>query len=179
MERLEYTLTEQDLLEFNLYHASQSRRRKLSQLRYRWLIPVIYLGFGIFLATRSEYQAAGMFAAVAVIWALVAPLWLNLRFRRYFQRYVQEHFAEIINQPMTMQLTQEGIQTNSPLGQSLHPYAAVDRIVDHHPYTYIYIGKAMALVLPHDRIPEVPRQRFVKEVERRRPSTLQANSRMS
>ena len=65
---------------------------------------------------------------------------------------------------VSMEPLPDGIASTSHLGESKYGYHAVDRIDRTELYTYVFIGKGMALILPHDRVAPDVADSFVAEL---------------
>jgi len=167
MNRLEYTLSAEDLLQFNLYYASTSKAVARQKRIYRYVIPAIYLALALFLFIGRSHVLAWMFVLLSVLWFLFYPLRFRRRYRKHYERYVAEAFGDVLPRATTLELLPDGIFSSSHMGESTFRYEMVGRIVENEGYTYIFIGKGMALVLPHDRIPEESIKGFVKGIESR------------
>ena len=68
-----------------------------------------------------------------------------------------------------MEVKDDGIHSTSFLGHSVFKYQAVERIVEDDAATYVYIGKGMAIIIPHDRVSERELKDLIAGIEERRP----------
>ena len=162
--KLTYQLTPDDLVAFNEYHAANSPLHKRARLRFRIVLPIILLMGSAFIVAIGAYPAAMPFAVVAVAWFLLSPYWLKRRYRKHFQRYIAENVGDLLKEPSTLELHDDGIHTTSYLGQAVYKYSAIGQIAYVEGYTFIYIGKGMALVLPEDRLSPDDVDAFVTEI---------------
>lgn len=168
MQRLEYQQTEDDILQFHLYYSSVSGYHKKQRLKQRLRVPVFYIGIALLFLVMKWYIGAAMLAICAVAWALFFPLWMRRVFRKNCVKLIKEGVGDSLSKPNMLELQEDGIFSSSYLGESKYNYSVIDRIVENDGYTYIFIGKGTALVLPHDRISQEDRCSFVDEVNRRR-----------
>lgn len=175
MNRIEYRLTEDDLLKFNLYYSANSDLHRRQRRRHRFLVPAAYAVFTGLLCLSRSFVAASLFAAFGIGWFLLSPAWMRRHYRKHYGKHVKETVGEFLQSPMTLELRPEGICSSSYLGESKYRYAAVDSIVDHDGYTYVFIGKGSALVLPHDRIPEETIRLLVAEITQRQREAIQVS----
>jgi len=174
MNRIEYRLTEQDLLLFNLYFAEHSEHLRKQRRRHRLLVPAAYLILAFMLLLVQAYVVAAAFILFAAGWFLFAPRLMKARYRTIYGRHLNETIGDSLRDPLTLELQPDGIATTSFLGESKYRYAAVDRIAEHDGYTYVFIGKGMALVLPHDRIPRETIAALAAEIIRKKQEANQA-----
>jgi len=168
MNRIEYRLTENDLLKFNLYYSANSELHQKQRRRHRVIVPVAYAVLAALLCLSRSFAAASLFAVFAVAWFLLSPKWMLKRYRKHYEKHIRETVGESLRTPMTMELRADGICSTSHLGESKYRYSAVDKLVENDGYTYVFIGKGMALVLPHDRIPQDTIRSVVSEITQRK-----------
>ena len=168
MNRIEYQLTEEDLIRFNLYYSAHSELHKRQRRRHRLLVPVVYAVLAGLCCMSRSFIVASVLAAFALVWFLVSPAWLRWRFRKHYEKHIRETKGETLKEPMTLELQPDGICTSSAVGESKFRYSAVDQIVENEGYTYVFISKAMALILPHDRIAQETITALVAEISRRK-----------
>lgn len=168
MKRIEYQLTEEDLVRFNLYYSAHSELHKRQRRRHRLLVPVVYVMLAGLLCWIRAFIGASILAAFALVWFLLSPAWLRWRFRKHYEKHIRETKVETLKEPMTLELQPDGICTSSAVGESKFRYSAVDQIVENDGYTYVFIGKGMALILPHDRIARETIAALVAEISQRK-----------
>lgn len=167
MHRIDYVMTAEDQVEFNLYYSSISpnhaRQRRISQV----IVPIVYVVMALVLLFIRSYAASFAFIGVAVAWFVLAPRYFGWRYRRYCERQVDEVAAETLPRAVMMELEPDGIVSASDQGNAKFTYDAVDRIEKLENYTYVFIGKGTALILPHDRVEHQAIEDFVTELEAR------------
>ena len=88
--------------------------------------------------------------------------------------FVAENMGDTLENPVILELHDDGIHSESYLGQAVYKYTAVGDIVGNGDHTYVFLGKDLALVLPKDRIPKDQLDEFVREVGERKASALRA-----
>lgn len=168
MDRIEYILTAEDLVQFNLYYSSISPNHARQRKRHRILVPVVYMILALLLLWGSSYVAATLFTLFAAVWFALSPRWLRKRYRKYYERHIAETAGDELPRSTVLDLLPDGIFSSSHMGETKFRYDAVDRVVENNGYTYVFIGKGMALVLPHDRIAKDTIGAFVDEIMRKK-----------
>lgn len=168
--KLIYQLEPSDLVAFNEYHVAHSDLHKKQRRKHRIVVPIVYLVLSALLLIVDARIGSVLLAAFAIIWFLLSPRWLKRRYRKHFQKHVAETVGDSLKEPVTLELHDDGIHSASYLGQSTYKYSAVGQIVGNGIYTYVYIDKGMALVLPDDRISRDQIDTFVAEIKTRKES---------
>jgi hypothetical protein len=100
---------------------------------------------------------------------------MRRRYQKHYEKHIRETVGQSLQKSMTLELRDDGICSSSSLGESKYRYSAVDRIVENDGYTYVFIGKGMALVLPHDRIPKDAIDSLATEINQRKQEANQAS----
>lgn len=173
--KLKYHLTQSDLVKFNEYHVAHSAQHNKYRRKYRFLFPIIYFIFSIIFLLFDDFPLAMIFITLAILWFLFYPVWHNKRLREHFEKHVSETVGDFLEEPLIVELQDEGIHLSDYSGQSLYKYSAVGHIIENEGYTYIYIGKGMALILPHDRLSMNDVKALVAEVENRKQPYAQSS----
>ncbi len=168
MNRIEYMLTEDDLVKFNLYFAETSPVNRQRRFKCRVLIPILYFVLALYPILNQYYIFASLTIVTAVLWFFLSPFWFRRGYRKYYKQHVAETMGDSLKKIRVVELLPDGFLSTTSFGESKYRYDAVDKIVEHDGFTYIYIGKSMAVILPHDRIPSETIQWWVDEIERKK-----------
>ncbi len=166
--KLTYQLTLDDLVKFNIYHTENSPIHIKARRRYRIIPPAIYLALAMFGYFAGDVGFAMTFAGLAIVWFLFSPRILKRRYRKHFEKHVEENFKDSVKESSTVELEEDGVHSTSQMGESIFKYSAVEKIVANDGFTYVYIGKGMAIVIPHDRVPENQINDLVTGIEKQR-----------
>jgi hypothetical protein len=168
MEPLEYQPTEEDLVRWNLYYAARSSYHRRYLLIFRLAIPCIPLAFAFLELLSRRFFPALHFVLFAVLWVFIAPGLYRYLIRMQVRRLAKEGYQNLIRKPIVLAVEEDGIYCRSHIGETLYHYAAVESVSEDNGYTYLLMGKGIALILPHDRLGKDTVDAFVAEVERRR-----------
>ena len=167
MHRAEYQLAEADIIQFHMFCWADSEVFRKQCRKFRLIVFLVYLVLSAPLYLSGVYVGAVLFTSVAVAWFLLSPSWLQRRSRRHYAKRIRETVGDSLREPVKVELHPDGIHSLSYLGESVFRYTAVDRIVEDGGYTYVFIGKGMAIVLPHDRVPKETITALVTEIGER------------
>ncbi len=156
---VEYEITKDDLIAFNLYHQRHSPTARRQYLRVWFIPPVVWLLIcaGLwYLADRSRGKPAQTFLDLlpllsgVPIYLLTFP-WL---YRRKLRKIVDGMVSEGQNRGLLglhrVTLSPESVTESSAHGQSSTAWRGVERVVsaDAHAYIYIYINALAAIIVP-------------------------------
>ena len=159
--KVEIDITEQDVIDFNVYHHSRSP----SSRRTKWALTLpgfLWSGFWLMLCLLSETPSESAMTFM--------PLWLGglgyiavllLSWRRGVARQVRRYLAEGTNKglfgPRQVLITPEGITETGALQTSTVNWQMVERIVVLPNCAYVYINAVAAHI--------IPKRAFVGDVE--------------
>jgi len=176
--RFEYELTRQDYIDFNVYHLKNSSTFKRSLFINRYLTALLLLIAPIVLARVTYIPLRHLLAAFAVI----AALWVIL-YPRYCMSAVVKRISEMVDEGKNrdilgkhcLTIDEEGITERSENGDSRISWAGVERMRESERHFFIYIGSAMAYILPKSILKdENAREEFSRLLSRRLGGTLAA-----
>lgn len=163
-----YRLEQSDYVAFHLYHAAHSDVHKKIRRKHRLFSPIVFLVCSLILLTIHAYIGVTLFVVCAIIWYLASPKWADRHFRKQFEKYIAETIGDALKEPVSIELKDDGVHDASFLGQNMYKYSGIGKIVENNGYTYVYIGKGAAIILPHDRLPQDEIKAFIKEIQKRK-----------
>ena len=148
--KVEYEVTLDDLVRFNLYHLSHSPfgRRQRSMIRYGPAI--IFLTLGVIeylLLGRSSILITGW--VVALVFFLATPAWWDWEVKRRTVKFMGEGNNRGITGPCLLTISQDDLQVVSDNGGGNLKWSAIEKIVASGTHTYIYSSSLSAFMIPH------------------------------
>ncbi len=173
MNRIEYMLTEDDVVQFHLYYSATSKLEQEQRWKARIRGLVGYSGLVIVLALMKYVLLAYIAAFSGIAWFFLIPKTLQESYKKYYTRYVAEMDGDSLQQPMTIELRPDCIYATSYFGETKYWYTTVGKIVQNGPYTYIFLGRKMAFILPHNQIPVTAIQSMSAEIVQRKQNAIQ------
>lgn len=115
---IEYTLTEEDFLTHQLYIASTSERIKKKRRNTRIVIPVLYIGLGLFFLSDDNSSLSVFFIVFGCLWYFVYPEWERKRYIRHYKSFINENYSERINRPASLTIDGETLITSDQSSES-------------------------------------------------------------
>jgi hypothetical protein len=100
--KIEFTLNREDFLQGQLFFTSQSSQIIKSRRKSRFLIPVVYMLLAMSLFILDEDFVGMIVFAFGLGWFLFSPLLQRKRYMRYLGKYIDEHFANRFDKPVTI-----------------------------------------------------------------------------
>jgi len=150
---IQTNITEQDLIDFNLYHLSHSPTAKRQRLVVTFLPGLMWSGLWLVLSAFSKHPLETMKALIPLI--MGGPLFVLLNFvmwRWSLSRQIQKQLAEGENKgalgPRKIIISPNGLAEISELSQSTTHWEAVEKIVATDDCLYIYLSALSAAIVP-------------------------------
>jgi hypothetical protein len=168
MEPIEYQLTEEDLMRSHMFYSDWSGELSAIQKSIRGLQVLLVALFASLLYIEEVRIPIVVLLTAGVVLHILYPWILKRTFRKRFQQQARGQGGYLLDGPITVAVEDDGLSVASSLGGSLYYYPAVTDVLKDSNATYLIIGKARTLILPHDRIGKETVDAFVSEVERRR-----------
>ena len=148
---INYNITEEAYLEFNLYHAKNSETLKKSVTIQRVLVPIIYLLLSVFLSYVLDMPILFLFIPfliAGVLWAVFYPAYFHRHIRRNAQKLIREGKNEGILGKHTMIFTEEGFREISPTGEQTSSWAGIENVGEDASHFYLYNSGMSAYIVP-------------------------------
>lgn len=173
--KLEYTLTDQDYINFNLSFAETSSTVKKSMLRARLTGPVLFLALPFVLQNVSDIPFIywmSVMGFTAVGWFFFLPSLMKRSTIRSVRKILKERGESFLG-PKTLELTDGGIITRGTDSASTTAYSAIQQIVPYKGGLYLYTGALAAIMIaPNAFTSDAHRNEFIQALEARLPQPL-------
>lgn len=166
--KLDYTLTEEDYINFNLSFAQTSDTVRKSMLRGRIAGPIMFLILPFVLKNVSDIPFAywmTIFAALALIWFLFLPRLITHNTIKQVRKMLKEKGNNFLG-PKTLELRPDGIRTKGIDGETITPYSAVEDVSQYKGGVFIYTGSFSAIMInPGAFHSDQERESFIQEIQ--------------
>ena len=155
---IHYHLTEDDYLNFNLFHVKNSKTAIRSLNIQRYLLPIIFI-IAAYLASKYGNMP---FLTAFIIYFIVAVLWI-IFYPRYFYRHIGRMTRRMMKEGKNdgmlgdhvMKLTEEGIVDSSANGETKVNWAGIIEMKEDDDNIYLYNSGVSAYILPKRELVDV------------------------
>jgi hypothetical protein len=150
---IQYVTTKDDLIYYYKYIASKSARITKQRKKGRFRIPVLYLLGAASLAYLSLYGGAAILLLLAVLWALLYPLWVRKHYEKHYKEVVKEsaHSSE----PVTAIFNSNDIFLQQGTAESKIPTSLIDWISETADYFIIKLQGNSGIYIPKREIENI------------------------
>ncbi|KAF2339784.1 hypothetical protein [Flavobacterium tistrianum] len=153
---LNYSLTENDYLQQQLFLASKSKLIKKQRKTARILVLVILIIIGILFLINKNMFLGYYFGGAGVVCFLFFPFYLKKYYYRIFKKYVTENFknrigvvSKIVFKEDTLEAFTEG------MGSSVTNFSMFENISEIEDYVFITFKTNVNLIIPKEKIVDV------------------------
>ena len=146
--RIDYTLSRNDFIKFQLFTASNSETIKKSRRRSRTRIPIIYFILGLILFISGSIVLGLVFIGIGIAWYFLYPVYLKRRYVRHFERHADEHLKNRFGKQVTLNFGDEFIDTTDYIGESKLRTSEITEINEISNYFFIKFSSGESLIIP-------------------------------
>ena len=148
---IRYSLTEEDYLNFNMFHIKNSKTTKRALNMQRFLMPIIFIVLSYVLSKVGNMSFFGLFIALLI----VSILWI-IFYPRYFYSYVFRNTKKMIKEGKNdgllgehlMILSEEGIIDSNSNGETKVTWSGIKTFKEDEHNIYLYNSSVSAYILP-------------------------------
>jgi hypothetical protein len=146
---LEYQLTKQDYIDFNIYHMTYSVTLKRSVFIQRFIVPIIFLGLPIFLPKITGillWYWIKFCIIASIVWIVFYPKILRKSITRRISKMLDEGKTTGILRKHNFLFTEEGIVDKTEFSET--KYNLLEKVVEYEKHIFIYVRAIMAYIIP-------------------------------
>ncbi|MGG1678274.1 YcxB family protein [Neobacillus sp. NRS-1170] len=148
---IRYHLTEEDYLNFNMFHVKNSKAAMHSLNIQRYLLPVIFIIAAYLASTYGDLpfvEAFVIYFITAVLWILFYPKFFFRHVKRMTMKMMKEGKNEGMLGDHVLRMTDEGIVDSSANGETRVNWAGIVEMKEDQNYIYLYNSGVSACILP-------------------------------
>lgn len=150
--KLEFTLSEADYVDFNLYVASKTESiRKRRQLT-KWIIPVIYLLIAAYFLYKGYQLGAYIFLAIAVMWVFSYPGYEAKKYIKHFKKHIQLNLSKSLDKLVTMEFLDDHIFSIDGMKETKVRYEELTEIIETGKAFYLMIDVGHGFIIPKSKV---------------------------
>ncbi|MCJ7842473.1 YcxB family protein [Lederbergia sp. NSJ-179] len=155
---IKYNLTEEDYLNFNLFHVKNSKTAKKAMKMQRFLIPIVFIVIPYVLSKMGDMSLFGLlipFLLISILWIMFYP--------KYFYHYVIRHTKKLIKEGENdgllgehrMILSEEGIVDSASNRETKVTWSGIKTVKEDKHNIYLYNSSVSAYILPKRDLDDV------------------------
>lgn len=146
---INYELTKQDYIDFNMHHIATSPTMKRALFIQRFILPILFLVLPIFLIQITDIPLWYWFSVLgtaSVLWIVLYPKSVNRSVAKRISKMISEGSATGIVGTHCLSLTEQGIVDKTEYSETR--YHVIERIEESEKHIFIYVSAVMAYIIP-------------------------------
>lgn len=169
--QIEYTLTEQDFIAFNLHDAKHSKMVKRSLFLQCYIIAIIF--FAVPLSSFLLGPSGQVYTELPVIFLLAGIIWIVF-YPAYFYKHIERNIKKMLWEGSyknlfgkhKVQIADEGIIEINNGGETKRNWKGIEKIEENEAYIFIYVSSMSANIVPkHAFVHENSRSEFMRKLQ--------------
>jgi len=153
---INFTLTENDFLQQQLYLASKSKLIKKQKKLARVFVTLILLLIGFLFYLNKCLVEACYFTSAGIVCFFIFPIYLKHYYQRLFKKYVNENLKERVGIASSIIFKEDLFETTSEnIGKAELNFSSFENIIEIADYFFITFKASGNLMIPKDKIENV------------------------
>lgn len=160
--QINYSLTEEDYLNFNMFHIKNSKTAINAMKKQRFLPPILFLILSFVFSAAGDVSFLGMF----ITFFLISILWV-IFYPKYFYSYVIRNTKKMVKEGKngdllgnhTMMMTKEGIVDSTSIGETKVNWSGMMNFKEDNDYFYLYNSSISAYIIPKRELKDIEKIR--------------------
>jgi len=149
--KLEYELTAQDYIDFNLFHLNYSKRIRNLLFIQRFIMPLIYFALPFILA-RSTNVPIWLWlivsAAIYILWVLVYPARMQKNLsKKLLKALKQDRNSKLLGKHSII-IDKGGLTDIGDGGETKVKWSSINEFVEAKDQLFIFISESKAIIIP-------------------------------
>lgn len=177
---IEYELTKEDFLDFNLNHAHNSSTVKKSLFYQRYVVAIIFPIIPVILSKTFKAPLRGLLPAYLIsslMWIIFYPKYFWWQIKKNVTKTLDESEDSKFVASHSLTISEKGMVSEGENSKTVRDWGSIQRIDKTDRNILIYTGAMEALIVPLRAFDdEVSLKSFIEEVERFSGKTLKSTS---
>lgn len=150
--KIQFSIGENDFLAHQLYVASKSESIRKKRIRSRWLVPMLYLGFGALLLTDKKAVVSMLFFGFAILWYILYPMWEKQRYVKHYRNFIRENYKDRLGKTATLEFNHTQLHAIDSGSESTIQCTEIEEIVEIPTNIFLRLKGAQSIILPKNII---------------------------
>lgn len=153
--KIEYQITKQDFLAFQLFFTSQSKQVKKIKLRSTIMLFAFFFIAAIFCYIRVNLFSTVYFLVFAILSIFIFPPLYKRKLKKDLIKFCEENYKNIGDEKTFLEFENESIYSKSKMGESRLNVSEIEKIDETELYFFIKLSNALTLIIPKSEIENV------------------------
>ncbi len=147
---LRFQIRRENVLEFNRQYYAASPTYRRTRLKVRWMLPVMMILLWILTTSRSglEWTSTLILLGVGLAWYCFYPARYDRNIQKYCEKTLDEGTFSKIYGECELTLSDSGLHSIAPMGESKFHWSSVDRTMLTETYLFIFLNGPIGYPIP-------------------------------
>lgn len=149
--KLEFNITEEDYINFNIHHMDISKTYRRTIFKQRYIVPIIFLIVPFVLDKISKIPFSywmAIYGGLYIIWACFYKKYIIWKVKKSIKKKLNEGNNNGVLGEKTFEICEDEIIETSEFSKSSTNIKSVEDIFINEEYIYIYINHMQAYIVP-------------------------------
>ncbi|MFS0575160.1 YcxB family protein [Sporosarcina sp. 179-K 3D1 HS] len=149
--KIHYHLTEEDFVNFNLYHSRHSKAASKALKMQRFISPILFMAAAFLFSKMGEIPlpiSLSTFGVMSILWVLFYPKYFYQLIKRNAKKMIKEGKNDGLLGDHKMMMTDEGIVDTTSIGETRVSWSGITQWKEDAHYFYLYNSAVSAYILP-------------------------------
>lgn len=148
MIELDYSLSEEDFVNLQLYYASTDEQQKKQRKKEKYRLLGILALFTVIMFLDGNFTFyAYFFLAAFGFFLIIYPWWSSWFYKRMYKRQVAQHFKEIVPYHIHLILEDRNMEITSPRGNTRFDILYIQSISEIKDYFFVMMEKSSGIII--------------------------------
>lgn len=143
-----YTVGEQNFLNFQLYHISQTDGYKSKLRRQPLFIMLLNIALSAYFFAEKNYIVGSIFIVIGILWFILYPNRIRRMYHAKFENEIQSKYANQFGHTAQLEISDEYLKTTDKGGSSEKRYSEILRIIHLPEETLVIFKNKQTFILP-------------------------------
>ena len=97
-----------------------------------------------------------VFVAVAIFWYAMYPLYAQWRYKRYFEKHVEENYKNRINKPVELIIDENAVNAKDFTSESKINGSELKELIETKNHFFIKLTSDLSLIVPKHSVEDQP-----------------------
>jgi hypothetical protein len=146
--KIEYKLTEEDMLQHQLFATSQSKQIIKRRTKGKLFLLLVYMGMGIYIWNRSGVTSAGVFFILCLPLYFIYVHFEKKQYANHFRKFVRKEYQDQLDRTATIRFEKDRIEMTDGVDEGTIPFSELERIDELATFYTLSLKSSQSILLP-------------------------------
>ncbi len=146
--KIEYTISEDDFLAFQLFTSSQSERINKKKKKGRIFLTLTSLAIAMYFFFIHSILVAVYCLIISIFCALFYPKYFIWRYKKHYQNFIKESYSKRFGEKAEIELLTDSIRSKDKTGEGTINTSEIENVNETARHFFIKISTGLSLIIP-------------------------------